>query len=176
MTQNFIYDLKVVEVVNDMNKYQIDKLEKFAKEHYNGLDSICEGFYMLKLKTSDNPADTIPSATSVKVRYVGKLLDGFCFDTNIQDTAKVYGLYKVGNAYNSLSVTYYPNGYTIGSDGSRSYSSDVIKGFAMAVGRMKYTEEAVAFFWTNLAYGSASSDTYPAYAPMCFYIHVEAKE
>lgn len=176
LTQNYIYDLKVVEVVNDMNKYQIDKLDKFAQEHYPGLDSICEGFYMLKLKTSDNAADTIPSATSVKVRYVAKLLDGFCFDTNIQDTAKVYGLYKTGNTYDALSVTYYPNGYTINSDGSKTYSSDVIKGFAMTVGRMKYSEEAIAFFWSNLAYESASSDSYPAYAPMCFYIHVEDKD
>lgn len=176
LSENLIYDLKVVEVIDDIYKYQIDKLEDYAAERYHGVDSICEGFYMVKLKESSRQKDTIPSGTSVKVRYIGKLLDDFCFDTNIQDSAKVYGLYNVGNTYSALSVTYYPDGYTTDSDGNRTYSSDVIKGFAMAVGRMRYSEEAIAFFWSNLAYGSSSADGYPAYAPMCFYLKVEEKE
>ena len=176
VTQNYIYDLKVVDVIDDMNKYQIDKLEAFADAKYNGLDSICEGYYMRKLVTNPSQADTIPNGRSVDVRYIGKLLDGFCFDTNIQDSAKVYGLYNVDNTYDALSVTYYPDGYTTGDDGDKTYSSDVIKGFAMTVGRMKYGEKAIAFFWSNLAYGSSSSDSYPAYAPMWFYIEIPKKD
>ena len=172
LTQNYLYDVKIVEVIDDIYKYQIDKLEAFSKSHYNGVDSICEGFYMVKLTESPAQIDTIPEGRSVKTRYIGKLLDGFCFDTNIQDSAKVYGLYKVGNTYEDLSVNYYTNGYTTSSEGTVTYSSDVIKGFAMTVGRMKYGERAISFFWSNLAYGSASADGYPAYAPMWFYIEI----
>ena len=175
-TQNYLYDLKVVEVIDDIYKYQINKLEDFAAKRYNGLDSICEGYYMLKLETSTAPTDTIASGRSVKVRYIGKLLDGFCFDTNIQDSAKVYGLYKVGNSYDALSVTYYPDGYTTNSEGEKTFSSDVIKGFAMTVGRMKIGEKAIAFFWSNLAYGTSSADGYPAYSPMWFYIEIPRKD
>lgn len=175
-TENYLYDMKVVKVIDDIYQYQIDCLEDFAARKYAGVDSIEKGFYMVKLKESTADADTITASTSVNVRYIGKLLDGFCFDTNIQDSAKVYGLYKLSNSYDALSVTWQKDGYTTGDDGTRSYSSGVINGFAMAVGRMKYGEEAIAFFWSPLAYGTQSSDSYPAYAPMCFYIKIEPKE
>lgn len=176
VSQNYIYDMKVVEVIDDIYQYQIDKLEAFADKNYGGVDSLEKGFYFVKLKETPSERDTIKSATTVKVHYIGRLLDGFCFDTNIQDSAKVYGLYKLGNSYEPLSVTYQKNGYSVGEDGKKSYSSDVIKGFSMAVGRMKYGEEAIAFFWSPLAYETKSSDSYPAYSPMWFYIKVELKE
>ena len=176
LTENYLYDVKIVEVIEDMQKYQKAKLEEFSKSHYNGVDSICEGFYMVKLTESTRPIDTIPDGRSVKVHYIGKLLDGFCFDTNIQDSSKVYGLYKVGNTYDPLSVTYYKDGYTLSGSGEKTYSSDVIKGFAMTVGRMKYGERAISFFWSDLAYGSSSADSYPAYAPMWFYVEILDKD
>lgn len=176
VSENYIYDFKVVKVIDDIYQYQIDQLEEYANKYYAGVDSLEKGFYMVKLKESTSDADTITASTSVNVRYVGKLLDGFCFDTNIQDTSKVYGLYKFGNSYDALSVTWQKDGYSSGDDGKKTYVTGVINGFAMAVGRMKYGEEAVAFFWSPLAYGTQSSDTYPAYAPMCFYLKIEPKE
>lgn len=175
-SENFIYDMKVVEVIDDIYKYQIDKLEDFSKKKYGGVDSLEKGFYFIKLKSNPKVADTIVPNASVNVNYIGRLLDGFCFDTNIQDTAKVLGLYDRSKDYEPLSVTYEKNGYTVGEDGSKSYVSDVIQGFAMAVGRMKYGEEAVAFFWSPMAYGSKSTDSYPAYAPMWFYLKIDPKE
>ncbi|MBP5506094.1 MAG: FKBP-type peptidyl-prolyl cis-trans isomerase [Bacteroidales bacterium] len=175
-SENYLYDLKVVEVIDDIYKYQIDKLEDYSKKNYFGIDSLEKGFYFRKLKINSVENDTIVPGTSVKVNYVGKLLDGFCFDTNIQDTAKVYGLYSLGKKYESLSVTYQKNGYSLGDNGEKNFSTDVIRGFSMAVGRMKYGEQAVAFFWSPLAYGSKSSDSYPAYAPMCFFLEVQNKE
>jgi len=176
ITENFIYDMTVVEVIDDIYQYQIDKLEDFSKKKYGGVDSLEKGFYFIKLKSNPKVADTIVPNASVNVNYIGRLLDGFCFDTNIQDTAKVLGLYDRSKTYETLSVTYQKNGYTVGEDGSKSYVSDVIQGFAMAVGRMKYGEEAVAFFWSPMAYGSKSSDSYPAYAPMWFYLKIDPKE
>ena len=175
LTENFIYDMKIVDVIDDINQYQIDRLEEFSAKHYSGVDSIEKGFYMVKLSENPVKADTIAKGASVKVNYIGKLLDGYCFDTNIADSAKVYGLFDMGKTYSQLSVTYQPNGYTIDDSGARSYVSGVINGFAMTVGRMKYGERAVAFFWSNLAYGSKSADNYPAYAPMCFYIEIPLK-
>ena len=176
LSENYLYDMTVVKVVDDMEKYQIDLLEQYANKYYGGVDSIEKGFYMVKIKENPTEKDSITTSSSIDVRYIGKLLDGFCFDTNIADSAKVYGLYKLSNSYDALSVTYQQNGYSTSSTGERTYVSGVINGFAMAVGRMKYDEEAIAFFWSNLAYGSQSSDNYPAYAPMCFYIKTPAKE
>lgn len=171
LSENCIYELNIIKVFDDVREYQIEQLEAYADKYYNGVDSICRGFYMVKLNEMP-PADSITDNKTVKVKYIGKLLDGFCFDTNIQDTAKVYGRYRAGRKYSDLSVTYHPNGYMTNDDGEKTYSSEVIQGFAMAVGRMRYGEKAVAFFWSDFAYGSKSSKVYPAYAPMCFYIEV----
>lgn len=176
VSQNYLYDMNVVEVIEDIYQYQIDKLEAFSEKNYGGVDSLEKGFYFVKLKSSPRSSDTIPSNTSVNVNYIGRLLDGFCFDTNIQDTAKVLGLYDRSKSYTPLAVTFEKDGYTVGEDGKKSYVSDVINGFAMAVGRMKYGEEAVAFFWSPLAYGTKSTDSYPAYAPMWFYLKIDPKE
>ena len=176
ISQNYIYDLNVVEVIDDIYQYQIDKLEDYSNKYYGGVDSLEKGFYFVKLKSNPRPQDTITSSSSVDVEYIGKLLDGFCFDTNIQDSAKVYGLYDLSNTYEPLSVTFQKDGYSVGEDGKKSYTTDVINGFAMAVGRMKYDEEAIAFFWSPLAYGTKSSDSYPAYSPMCFYIKTPSKD
>lgn len=171
LSENCIYEVNVVKVFDDVREYEIEQLEDYAAKNFNGVDSISRGFYMVKLK--EMPAeDSITDNKSVKVKYIGKLLDGFCFDTNIQDTAKVYGRYKANKKYTDLSVTYHPNGYTLGTDGEKTYSNEVIQGFAMAVGRMRYGEKAIAFFCSDLAYGSKSSKVYPAYSPMCFYLEV----
>lgn len=176
LTENYIYEMKVVDVIDDMNQYQIDRLEEFSEKNFAGVDSLERGFYMVKLTENPVATDTITSGTSIKVRYIGKLLDGYCFDTNIADSAKVYGLYNISKSYSPLSVTYQPKGYTTDSNGAKTYASGVVNGVAMAVGRMKYGERAIAFFWSNLAYGSSSSSNYPAYAPMCFYIEIPPKE
>ena len=176
LKENYIYDVAVVDVIDDIYQYQIDKLEAFANKNYAGLDSLEKGFYFVKIKENNSETDTIASNAAINVDYVGKLLDGFCFDTNIADSAKVYGLYKLSKEYEPLSVNFIKDGYTISDDGTRTYSTDVINGFSMAVGRMKYGEEAIAFFWSQLAYGTQSSDSYPAYAPMCFYIKIHPKE
>ena len=176
LSTNYLYDVTVVDVIDDIYQYQIDNLEAYAAKNYAGLDSLEKGFYFIKLKANPNVNDTIPVKTSVNVDYIGKLLDGFCFDTNIADSAKVYGLYDLSKTYEPLSVTFQKNGYTVDSDGNKTYSSDVINGFAMAVGHMNYDEEAIAFFWSPLAYGTQSADGYPAYSPMCFYIKVPPKE
>ena len=176
LSENYIYDVEVVDVIDDIYQYQIDKLEAFAAKNYAGLDSLEKGFYFVKLVEKPAETDTIAVNTSVQVDYIGKLLDGFCFDTNIADSAKVYGLFNLSKSYEPLSVNFLKNGYSTSDDGTRTYSTDVINGFAMAVGRMNYGEEAIAFFWSPLAYGTKSSDSYPAYAPMCFYLKVRPKE
>ncbi len=175
LSENYIYEVKVQDVIEDIYQYQKDQLEEFAAKKYNGLDSLSEGFYMLKLQQT-GAEDTIAPSATVKVNYIGKLLDGFCFDTNIQDSAKVYGRYNVGQKYSSLSVTWQKDGYTVSDSGTKTYIGNLVKGFAMAVGKMKYGEKAVAFFWSPLAYGSSSSTSYPAYSPMWFYIEIEPKE
>ena len=137
--------------------------------------------------------DTIAENESADVWYVGRLLDGYVFDTNIADTAKKYGLYQSDKTYEALSVTYeskYEDMATgagsinVAGGSSNSGSSDAegeggnyVPGFAKALKCMKYGDHAITFFGSGWGYGSTGTMSggsgVPAYSMLYFDIYVE---
>ena len=103
-TENYIYAFVLKDVPNNMQQYERNQLKAYAAANYPGLDTLEDGFYFIKTKAVPE-ADTVADNATVKVRYVCKLLDGFCFDTNIADTAKVYKRYNAARTYSALSVS-----------------------------------------------------------------------
>ncbi|MCF0167790.1 MAG: FKBP-type peptidyl-prolyl cis-trans isomerase [Bacteroidales bacterium] len=163
---NVIYEIDVINVVKDIYEYEKSLLSEYAETHYPGLDSISEGFYFKKLEEKAD-ADTIAYGSTGDVRYIGRLMDDFVFDTNIQDTAKKYRLYNSDNEYKALEVT-------VNNPEETSASSDVIAGFEKAVRMMRKGEKAVAFFWSPLGYGTTGSGkNIKAFMPLCFYLELE---
>lgn len=165
---NLIYKVEVANVVTDINEYQNSRLSKYSATYYDAIDSTAAGFYFKTLDAAlDN--DTIPNNESVNVRYVGKLLDGFVFDTNIRDSAKAYGIYDSSKSYDALSITYNDDYSSIQENNS------VVSGFAKAVTLMKrHGERAVTFFSSDWGYTSqGSGDNIDAYEPLFFYLYIE---
>ena len=166
---NDIFEFEFVKHVDDIIEYQIDLLQKYGKEHYpvqfpGRVDSTSYGFYFAKLKTNYNPDDTIPQGTVLRVEYIGKFLDDYCFDTNIQDSAKYYRKYNPDKEYERMDVSFY-------SDPSQVVeASSVVRGFANIISRMNYDEVAVGFFISDLGYGSDGNGDIPGYEPLFFYI------
>jgi FKBP-type peptidyl-prolyl cis-trans isomerase len=89
-SSNLIFDIELKHVITDILKWEEDSMKAYANLHYPGLDTLSSNFYLKKL--SESTKDSLESG-SVKVYYIGRLLDGFVFDTNIKDTAKKYGIY-----------------------------------------------------------------------------------
>ncbi len=165
-----IYDIHILDVVDDITDYQIDTLESFAAKYYPRLDSTKYGFYFQKIFSSES--DTIADETTVSVRYIGKYLDGKVFDTNIADSAKKYHIYSSSNTYDALSVQYFSDEATFLENAS------VVDGFARALNRMKYGDIAVTFFFSDMGYGDAGTlvstgSGMPPYTPLFFKIWVE---
>jgi FKBP-type peptidyl-prolyl cis-trans isomerase len=159
-----LYDLELLRTVTDIATFQTDSLKAYRDKHYPGLDTLHPNLYFALLKDS---LGTAPAAEdTVKVRYVGALLDGFVFDTNIEDTAKFYykkNFDKTVSYTNALSVIIK----------EEITSMDVVQGFAYALKQMKEGEEAVVFFSSDYGYQATTSGQIQPYSMLRFYIKVE---
>ncbi len=157
-----IYEIEVLRVVKDLKEYLTDTLASFNNKYYGvNMDTTSSDFYFKTLNHGEG--DTLKIGESVNIWYVGKLLDGYVFDTNIEDTARKYRIYSSSNSYTALSHTL--------TDTTSSESS-LVDGFEISLWRMSHGGEAVTFFSPSLGYGSTSK-SFGLYQPLFFYIKVE---
>lgn len=146
-------------------------MKQWFQEHYGVSDTASMHLYIKKIEEKTEETDTVSEGATVKVRYIGRLLNGQVFDTNIQDTAKFYRLYDSDNSYDALNVTFYK------TDGEKLLEDNsVVTGFAKAVSMMNYGETAVTLFNSELGYGEkGSSPSIPEYSPLVFWLYIEPK-
>lgn len=180
---NMRYKFKITDVITDMAQYQIDTIASYMRKYYPGTDSTKYGFYFKKLH--DAGKDTIESSTEVSCRYIGRLLDGYVFDTNIADSARKFGIFDSETDYSEGLSVIYDETYkgmtssSLSSNGTAT-SGGVCEGFARALKMMSYGDEAIAVFWSDMGYGENGNTDgrqgVPAYQPLAFYIYVEPEE
>ena len=171
-TDNYVFDIAVDTVINDIFAYQDQEMKTWFREHYSSAATIEDHLYFKKLVEHSAEEDTIPEGNNVNVRYIGRLMNGQVFDTNIEDTAKFYRLWQDGKTYEALSISYYKD-----DEDQFSSSNSVVDGFGKAVTHMNYGEEAVTLFRSDLGYGAkGSSPGIPEYAPLFFWLYIEPKE
>lgn len=158
-----VYDVEVVSVIDDYERYEIDTLERFSANYYNGLDSLVEGFYFSSLEDGDG--DSVKVGDRISYNYVGRLLNGFVFDTNIEDTARKYSIYN-------RETTYEPVSYEVADIGSTNSSGEsVVDGFAKALLNMRSGGKAITFFSSDWGYGAQRQD-FGLRQQLFFYIEV----
>lgn len=187
---NTIYEIEMMDVVTNMQKYQLDSIQSFRDINYPGLDSTANMFYFKKL--SGTSTDTIAANESANVWYIGRLLDGYIFDTNIRDTAMKYNLWSESKTYEPLEVKYESTYTKMASSAgtmdvsgitSNSSSDDddesgsYVPGFAKALKSMTYGDHAITFFGSGWGYGSKGTMSggagVPTYSMLFFEIFVE---
>ena len=189
---NTIYEITLVDYTEDVEQWQIDSIGRFfhnrtvtidgkpaadvfltdTGRQMTAADSVSRGFYYKQIQA---PTDTtsFTGDTTIYINYVGKLLNGQVFDTNIARVAKDNNLYSTSSTYEPMLVNWTKevSEITMGTDGST-----VITGFAETIARMKAMEKGVGVFYSTLGYGySGSGDNIPAYAPLIFEIELVAK-
>ena len=159
-----VYDVEIVKVVDDYALYEIDTLQKFSDLNYQGLDSLKRGFYFKSLKEGEG--DSVKVDSKISYNYVGHLLDGFVFDTNIEDTARKYKIYNPEKDYSPVRHVVKEVGVE-----NRSDEASVVDGFGLALLEMKYGGKAVTFFSSDLGYGT-TSQPFGRKQQLYFYIEV----
>lgn len=188
---NTIYEITLVDYTEDVEQWQIDSIGRFFSNRTvmidgkpaadvfkkNGAkmtaaDSTSYGFYYKQIKAPTN-TDKFAKDTTVYINYVGKLLNGLVFDTNVERVAKDNGLYSASRTYEPTRINWGENyeDITMGSD-----KSSIISGFAQTLWQMKDMEKGVGVFISSIGYGySGSGSSIPAYAPLIFEIELVAK-
>lgn len=160
-----IYDFIIEKVVLDYWEYEKDSLEGYSAKYYGGIDSLKKGFYFKELAAGNGEA-VKDAGRQISCYYVGRLLDGFVFDTNIEDTARKYKIYDSSRDYNPMRIS-------IEDDESVEEGSDsgVVTGFAEAISRMNFGGKGVTFFSSEWGYGN-STQSFGKRQPLSFYIEI----
>lgn len=170
---NAIYDIELLEVIDDIRKWEVDSLSRYIDTNYpdkSSADSLRYGFYYIQQQA---PTDTnhFPNDTTVYINYIGRTLDGRVFDTTIKDTAKFYGIYNSSASYKPISIAWNHDDYskiTMGDD-----NSSTIPGFSYALWNMRFYEKGRAIFTSDWGYGSSGTgESIPEYAPLIFDIEL----
>ena len=186
-----IYEFTVKDFTKDIDQWQADSIVRFfsnpdvmvagkpAKDVFvkdgatmTMADTVQAGFFYKQLRA---PVDTeeFKKDTTVYINYVGKLLNGLVFDTNIKRVAQDNNLYSSSKTYEPVKITW---GEKYSEITMGSSSSTVINGFALTLWQMKAMEKGVGVFWSQLGYGySGSGAGIPAYAPLIFEIELVAE-
>lgn len=172
---NLIYTVEVLERIIDMRSWEIDSIGRYLSRVYPDVkreDSLKLGFYYKCLR---EPVDTTsyPNDTTVYINYVGRLLNGTVFDTNIADTAKFYGIYSSSTTYGPSTITWNKDDYTQIQMGS----SSVIDGFGYCLHHMRRLEKGSCIFMSDFGYStSGSGSNIPGYSPLRFDIEIVNKD
>ena len=103
--------------------------------------------YVRYIQVKESTTDLIAGKVA-KLKYTGRLLNGYVFDSNVNRT-------------DSLN-------YTVG--GTNSY----VQGFKIGVDKMKLGEKATFIFPSGFGYGGTAKNNIPAYSTLIFDIEIVA--
>ena len=170
-----IYTISVKDAFSDVNKWQVDSLEKAVKRLYPSasLDTTgMYGFYYYQLTPPTNPGEVMNSGDKFDINYTGVLLNGHIFDSTDEIVCKDNNLPEK-SSYGPVYISWNDEfkQITMGSEGSTP-----VEGFAYAISKMRPGEKGVAFFFSNLGYMyNGSEPTIPPYCPLAFEIEMVGK-
>lgn len=168
-----IYDVTVVDVIEDIDAWELDMVKAALGADFAKADSLAEGVYYLCDRQADTEED-FDSSDDVYINYIcRRLIDGQGVDTNMADSAKVFGIYKSDATYGPSLINWADSasGLTMGSS-----STSVISGFSTALFHMRAHEKGRAFMTSSQAYSSSGSgNPIPGYSPLIFEIEMVDK-
>ena len=166
---DYIYELELLEVFNDVDRWERDSLLKYMAANYPAAveDTTLTGFFYVK--TKDGTDKEFPADTTIYINYTGRLLNGMVFDTTIKDTAKVWNLYSASKTYQQSKINWYSSSEDYTSITLGDSESSTITGFSYALDKMHPGEAGKCFFISKYGYsGSGSGSSIPGYSPLCF--------
>lgn len=178
-----IFDVEVQDFTLDINQWQFNKMvRKFNEDDFYGgrfkgttiEDTVGVSFGMF-YKTLEEVAveEAFSNDTTVYINYIGKLLNGLVFDTNIERVALDNDLYSSSKTYEPVSVEWGDEYSDLTLAGS-----EVIPGFSktlMQMAKLRKGSKGLGMFYSELGYSYSGSTNIPGYSPLIFEIEFVAK-
>lgn len=169
-----IYDITITDKFDNIQEWEKSKIG--SQINIAGAETFTDeldGFYYIRTKNSDEPDHEYESSASVYVNYICRRIDGTAVDTNIKDSAKVYGFYSESKTYQPILINW---GSKYTDLTMTSNSSSMITGFAYAIFNMKPHEKGRAYFISDYGYqAKGSGKTIPPYCPLIFDLEITDK-
>lgn len=169
-----IYEIKLADIIEDLEKWECDSLVRYSKEHLGGRDTTSYGFYYRQVQKPVSDS-TFKKDTNIYINYIGRRLDGIVFDTNIADTAKVYDLYSKERNYEPMQVQWgeKPEEIKMITDGN---ASGLILGFQKTLWEMHPMEKGTGVFISRFGYSvGGSGNKIPSFCPLRFDVEIVEK-
>lgn len=173
-----IFDVEVVDFTLDINQWQFNNMvRKFNEtDFYDGrfrgttIEDTTGVAYGLFYKPLVEVAaeEAFKEDTTVYINYVGRLLNGLVFDTNVERVALDNDIHTSGKTYAPVSIQWSEEYSGITMD-----ESEVIPGFSktlMQMAKLRSGSKALGMFYSELGYSYSGSTNIPGYAPLIFEI------
>ena len=162
-----VYDFTLEELISDIDEWDLSRVKAALPA---GADSLTTGVYYVCETPSDSDTQ-FESGDKVYVNYICRRLpDGYAVDTNIADTAKVYGLYSSSRSYSPLLINWASSASELTMTTSES---SMIGGFSAAIFNMHLHEKGRAFMTSAQAYkANGSGSTIPGYCPLIYDLEI----
>jgi FKBP-type peptidyl-prolyl cis-trans isomerase len=150
-------DIELVEVIEDIAEHEQDQVWEYAGRVLGksaDTDTLRKGIYLNAeyfgiADPEDTAKDTITADSTVNIYYVGRFLDGFVFDTNIDTVAQR----AWGTGGNLQPLSYKPS------------SGELVQAFYEAVTKMRYDSRGSMVFTSEWGYSySGQTPTTENYA------------
>lgn len=179
--ESTLYTVTLRGQASDITAWEREQLAAYNQKELGGVpagtapdaDNFQPDLFFFLSHNPDPEATAMPSDTTVKLNYTGRLLNGQVFDTTIRDTALVHHIAVEGKTYAPVSITWAGSW----SELSMSGSSSLISGFKGALYLMHPGEKATVIFASNYGYSSSGSGSrIPGYAPLRFDLEIVPAE
>ena len=156
---SIIIDIELEEVVKDPEAQETEIIENFLTDYFPfGIQDTIMRDSVYYLEVNEGLGDYFVKDNMVKVNYVGRFIDGYVFDTNIESVAIENGLYQSGSSYIPKEMIV--------------ESTELIEGFSLVLKRLRREGSATVLIRSNKAYGATGSGNIRPYEPLIFDITV----
>jgi len=144
-------------VMEEAKAKEATDMEKYLSDNKIKVKATESGLYYVELKKGNGAkAET---GKKVKVNYIGKLLSGKVFDTNIKEEAKKANVYNEKRPYDAFE-------FELGK-------REVIPGWEEGLSMMKVGGKAKFIIPSKLGYGeNGAGGVIPPYAPLVFEVEL----
>jgi FKBP-type peptidyl-prolyl cis-trans isomerases 1 len=188
-TYPIIYEIEIVKVIEDYEAHVLALLQQYSDDYYGGIgpiketnedsgeESTVEGIYVATIDAGTG--ELLKSGDRINFNYTATLLNGFIFETSIEDVAREHRIYNSSNTYGTIldyQITSSSNSDSV-SDGSGNTIS-LPQGVNRALMQMKAGGSAYVFFSHYFGYAEASSGTkqFGWWQPLVYHIVIDPAE